>query len=621
MRKLLLAMLFLTGTAYSQESPHGPITIACEACHSTDSWLMRPDATFDHTSTGFPLDGQHRTVQCRSCHENLHFTAQSPDCASCHTDVHRQELGSNCLQCHTTASWKIADMRQKHQSTRFPLIGRHTIVDCEACHQQASSYRYAGTPIECISCHKADFEGATSPNHVASGFPVDCKQCHKVEAMNWGGSFDHNLTGFPLTGAHRTIICSDCHHNNVFTHMPTDCYSCHAATFASAVNPNHVSGGFSHDCQTCHTTIAWQPATFNHSATAFPLTGAHVSLACQECHVNGNYQLHYTGCYQCHSSNFQSATSPDHVGGAFSHDCTTCHSTNVWQPSTFSHSSTAFPLTGAHTSVTCQSCHVSGNYALHYTDCYQCHQADFTQTNNPSHVSGNFSHTCTTCHTTTAWQPASFDHSTTAFPLTGAHISVACINCHTNNNFQLVYTDCYQCHQSEYQAQTNPNHATNNFSHNCLTCHTTTAWTPSTFDHSTTAFPLTGAHVSQACIACHVGGNYQLVYSGCYTCHASDYNGTSNPNHTAAGIPKTCETCHTTTDWSGATFTHTWFPMTHGNANSNCSTCHTNSSDYSVFQCTVCHTQSQTNSDHNGVSGYVWNSINCYQCHPTGRGG
>ena len=52
------------------------------------------------------------------------------------------------------------------------------------------------------------------------------------------------------------------------------------------------------------------------------------------------------------------------------------------------------------------------------------------------------------------------------------------------------------------------------------------------------------------------------------------------------------------TNWPGATFNHTWFPMNHGNANGVCSTCHTNPNDYSVFQCTNCHTAAQTNPKH-----------------------
>jgi hypothetical protein len=40
-----------------------------------------------------------------------------------------------------------------------------------------------------------------------------------------------------------------------------------------------------------------------------------------------------------------------------------------------------------------------------------------------------------------------------------------------------------------------------------------------------------------------------------------------------------------------------------------------------VFSCTTCHLKSQTDSKHQGKSGYVYNSANCYACHPRGRAG
>ncbi len=152
-------------------------------------------------------------------------------------------------------------------------------------------------------------------------------------------------------------------------------------------------------------------------------------------------------------------------------------------------------------------------------------------------------------------------------------------------------------------------------------CHTTATWLNATFNHNNTPFPLTGAHTTVPCASCHVGGVFAGTPTDCYSCHKADYDGTTNPNHAAAGFPTTCATCHTTTSWAGATFNHTWFPMNHGNANGVCSTCHTNPNDYSVFQCTNCHTAAQTNPQHSGVSGYVYNSVNCYQCHKNGGGG
>ncbi len=694
---LVVLSFALASVGVAQDSPHGNIKIPCESCHTTNSWKMRPDAKFDHAQTGFVLDGQHKNLPCASCHRDLKFTGTSNRCISCHTDVHKSQLGSNCLRCHTTQTWKIADMIQKHQSTRFPLVGVHAQVPCQDCHGGADKNEFVGTPTTCIGCHRNDYVSTTNPSHAAAGFSTNCAQCHAVNAASWNTSFDHNtLTSFPLTGAHKAVPCSACHTSTSFKATPTDCSPCHKTQFASTTNPNHAAGGFptnctmchtttvwqpstfTHDntkfpltgahravacnqchtnnqfaslstncadchhadfiattnpnhqasgfpqnCDMCHTTMSWQQATFDHNTTKFPLTGAHATLQCQTCHVNNNYQITYSTCYQCHSSDFTGAKNPDHVAGNFSQNCQTCHTTTAWQPATFDHSTTKFPLTGAHVTTPCQSCHTNGNYQLVFSNCYQCHSSDFNGTTNPNHVANNFSQNCQTCHTTTTWQPATFDHSTTKFPLTGAHVATPCNSCHVNNNYQLVFSSCYQCHSSDFTGATNPNHVAGNFSQNCSTCHSTTAWRPATFDHGTTKFPLTGTHTTTPCQSCHVNGNYQLSYTGCYACHSADYNGTTNPNHASAGFPTTCETCHTTTSWAGATFNHTWFPITHGNSNSVCATCHTNSANYTVFSCINggCHPQAQTDPHHSGVSGYVYNSQNCYSCHPSGRGG
>jgi nitrate/TMAO reductase-like tetraheme cytochrome c subunit len=102
------------------------------------------------------------------------------------------------------------------------------------------------------------------------------------------------------------------------------------------------------------------------------------------------------------------------------------------------------------------------------------------------------------------------------------------------------------------------------------------------------------------------------------------YARTTNPNHAAAGFPTTCATCHTTTQWTGATFNHTAFPITTGAHKkgtwNSCTDCHPNATNYTVFSCTTgCHPASKTNGDHSGVRNYVYNSANCYSCHPQGR--
>ena len=327
MRKI--AMLFLLiNSAVAQESPHGQLSIACEACHSADSWKLNPHGSFNHDSTGFALQGRHRVIKCASCHENLVFKKKNPECTTCHTDVHKSELGSFCLRCHTMDSWIIADMKQKHQQTRFPLVGNHALADCEACHARASAHQYAGTPLTCISCHRTEFQATTSPNHIAQGFPIDCSQCHAVDALGWPAKFDHNLTTFPLTGAHRAVLCAQCHGNGQFARISADCYSCHSQNFAQAQSPDHAAAGFSHACQTCHTTTAWSPSTFNHDQAYFRIySGRHQGKwsACSTCHQNNSNYAEFT-CLTCHT---QANTDPNHTGVSryvySSPACYSCH--------------------------------------------------------------------------------------------------------------------------------------------------------------------------------------------------------------------------------------------------------------------------------------------------------
>ncbi len=676
-------------------SPHGNLTIPCQNCHTSVGWKpIRAVPEFDHNTTRYPLRGLHQGVSCTQCHAKPVFSNTGTNCADCHADIHRRQMGANCEQCHTVKGWNIITQRVKEHDNRFPLVGGHAGLDCADCHKSEAVGQFQGLSIQCYSCHQRTFQQATSPNHVTAGFPTQCEQCHTIN--NWqSAKFDHlQFTGFALTGMHATLDCTACHAGGNYAKTPATCVGCHLPDFQKASNPNHISLGLPQTCQNCHSTAAWQPASFNHDSVGFPLTGGHAKLQCDQCHTNGNYNLTTTACVSCHIKDFQGTTNPNHIAAGMPQQCEICHTTSAWQPASFDHSKTAFPLTGAHAQVQCAQCHTNGNYNLTTAACVSCHLKDFQGTTNPNHTTAGLPQQCEVCHSTSAWQPAKFDHSKTGFPLTGAHVSVLCAQCHANGNYNLAVTTCVSCHLKDFQGTNNPNHttagfpqqceichttsnwnatsfnhattgwpltgahsglqcsqchtngnynltstacvgchlndfkATNNPNHvssgfpqQCEVCHSTAAWSPASFNHNNTSFPLTGAHTSVACASCHVNNNYSTVPTDCFSCHKTDYQATNNPNHVSAGFPTTCATCHTTTSWLGATFNHTWFPMNHGNANGVCATCHTNSSNYSIFQCTNCHTKSNTDGDHRNVSGYVYNSVNCYQCHRNGGGG
>ncbi|HLA64101.1 MAG TPA: hypothetical protein VK610_06715, partial [Rhodothermales bacterium] len=133
-----------------------------------------------------------------------------------------------------------------------------------------------------------------------------------------------------------------------------------------------------------------------------------------------------------------------------------------------------------------------------------------------------FPQTCTTCHQSTTWAGATFNHTTaTGFPLVGAHTSLGCESCHTLPDYGPIYNpanqnDCYACHQDDYQAE----HAGTGFPTTCLSCHNTNQWEGAQFNHDP-LFPIySGEHEGEwdTCQDCHTTpGNFQIF--SCITCH------------------------------------------------------------------------------------------------------
>lgn len=626
----VLGPVILSRAQGQKESPHGKLALDCGDCHTAERWSpVEKTPKFRHDATGFALEASHARIACRRCHQSLVFDRVGSACVDCHKDVHRGELGSRCEACHTAATWtNQREMFRVHSRTRFPLLSVHASLDCAACHRGQSPAEYALTPAECGACHAKTYDQTRAPNHPQAGFPRQCEGCHQTTARSWHeATFRHDT--FPLRGAHLAVACQKCHSAG-YKGTARDCVGCHRGDYDRAKSPDHAAARFPTQCQNCHLDTAWRPASFtDHNKTRFPLTGAHQSVECARCHVGGRYAGTPLDCYACHQKDYQGTTSPNHASAQFPTSCQNCHNTGAWRPANFDHGKTAFPLTGAHTSVDCAKCHTNGRYAGTPKDCLSCHQKDYQGTTSPNHAAGGFPTTCQNCHTTAAWKPANFDHNATGFPLTGAHASVDCTKCHTNGRYAGTPKDCFSCHQKDYQGTTNPNHVASNFPTSCQTCHSTGAWRPASFNHNATGFPLTGAHARVDCASCHKNGRYAGTPKDCYSCHQNDYNGTGNPNHAAAGFPTQCQQCHSTSAWRPASFDHDgrYFPIysgKHRGAWSSCQDCHRNANNYAAFECIYCHAHSNkadVDQRHRDVSGYQYSSPACYRCHPQGVAG
>jgi hypothetical protein len=623
-----------TCTSCHRDEHKGELGANCANCHTTRSFLDMTHMRERHQATSFPLTGRHAAADCRSCHAprapgQQAFVNLPTTCSTCHMKEYNAArtpphlaggFPRDCAACHSSDSWRGAPF--DHNATQFPLTGAHRAATCQGCH---ADNVYKGKPTTCASCHQQQFASTTNPPHAAAGFALTCQTCHNTTAWS-GAPFDHDRTQFPLTGAHKASTCADCHRDGVYRGKPTTCVSCHQSAYDRTTKPAHKPAGFSTTCQTCHTTTAWLGAVFDHNATRFPLAGAHRAVDCSSCHADGVYSGKPTTCVSCHQTAFNATKNPPHAAAAFPTSCETCHSQTAWVPSSFNHAATQFPLTGAHLTTTCAGCHADGVYNGKPTDCVSCHQAKYNATTNPPHAAAGFSTACQTCHTTTQWPGAVFDHGATRFPLVGAHRAVNCADCHADGVYRGKPTTCVSCHQAKYAATTNPAHAAAAFPTTCETCHSQTAWTPASFNHAATLFPLTGAHLTTTCSKCHGDGVYKGKPTTCVSCHLAKYTATTNPNHTAAGFPTDCAACHTTTQWLGATFDHDgkYFPIysgAHAGKWSTCATCHTSPTSFAVFTCTNCHLKAKTDEQHQGRAGYVYASQSCYGCHPRGKSG
>jgi hypothetical protein len=549
----------------------------CARCHSDHNgenfqlihWEPTQKA-FDHSKTGYILEGKHSGLTCQQCHTAAHispavkssikikdlnrtFLGLSRDCLSCHTDRHQGQLGKDCTRCHGFNDWKPTN-QFNHAQTRYPLTGEHARVACQKCHKPAADHpevlKYVGLAFHaCSDCHTDVHHGV---------FKAACESCHntagwkQISAAAVSERFDHSTTKYPLLGKHVGVRCELCHVGGDLNRpIPFQkCMDCHNTDPHRGQFSARKDGG---ECASCHTVEGFKPTTFTvamHKETAYPLEAKHSTVACERCHfpkgLDTLYKIKLTQCRDCHADIHKG----QFAGAPWNNRCESCHAVSGFKPSSYplaKHKTTRFPLTGGHIAVPCMECHkadvLSANpstalYRFRDLSCTTCHvdphRGEFAERMKTRRPDGTL-WGCEACHSTATWtDKLRFDHSSTSFILTGAHRAVACINCHKPPNLEVtmknvVYNSapkkCDGCHQDPHGRQ----FARNGLNPGCDSCHNTARWKPSLFDHETrTDFSLKGSHIDVPCRDCHkltreVENNAVLFYKPtphqCAACH------------------------------------------------------------------------------------------------------
>jgi hypothetical protein len=282
------------------------------------------------------------------------------------------------------------------------------------------------------------------------------------------------------------------------------------------------------------------------------------------------------------------------------------------------HSRTGSKLGGvaAHAELTdnCSACHAPPWHSeTMATRCLACHTQVRDQLDHHQPLHGKLADgaRCRDCHTEHRGPQAQltrldrFHHDFAAFPLTGKHQAVECRACHRDETHRGTPTACVACHAE-------PAVHKGRFGTGCAQCHSTSAWTGAAFDHDLAAFKLTGRHKTVDCKSCHVNNVYAGTAQTCASCHAE-------PAKHKGRYGTACAQCHTTSQWTGATFKHT-FPLNHGRRGvSACTTCHTTPNEFKTYTCYGCHEHTPAKIERRHAKRIIANLQDCVRCHANGR--
>ena len=434
-----------------------------------------------------------------------------------------------------------------------PLAEDHADLDnilkCTSCHEPGAGV----TPTRCMACHERVEEQVRTETGFHANLGEECASCHSdhkgrdfalIQLVQ--ETFNHQVTGFALTGEHAPLDCVECHTDapEDYTGLSSDCSSCHDEPHGAGASTRELLS----QCRSCHDADDWDAtpiplSVFDHDdpkQADYPLHAAHDDVACDDCHKETRFVPTVAElCTDCHDD--------PHRNQFRNQACTDCHTDERpdWRVTPWDHDKrTKFALVGVHNDVRCSECHGSGPSAtyvpLPHERCSTCHEDVHEGQFDPRD--------CDDCHQQVAGGFVDFviDHDQTNYPLRNAHKEVTCEDCHGEGPAAtfagLPFADCDDCHEDKHDARFEPD--------SCDSCHATDGlWDVAEFDHGRTDFMLNGAHVEVTCAECH-GEDEQKVltpidHATCRDCHSDD-----DPHEgSVAELP--CTTCHTDYDPTG----------------------------------------------------------------------
>jgi len=410
--------------------------------------------------------------------------------------------------------------------------------------------------------------------------------------------FDHNPTGFPLTGTHVFVPCESCHINARYKTTPRACFGCHngmTAPGAASVLSHPVTTNY---CEGCHQTTTWRDYRFiDHVQALGPCANCHnnkiaagktpnhpiTNAACNTCHFNtvtfkGGILPANPPQAPAATATKSGTTTPAAAATAPTRAATAPAATAASPTATMATPAApaapaAPPAAGLSNLPSTQPPSGAFNVATKpshtgfLSGCARCHNGIAATGKRSNHVITNAA--CETCHkSTVTFAGARMNH-------TG--LVANCASCHTGaiatgKPARHITTNapCETCHKSTVTfAGVRMNHT--GLIANCARCHTGAIATGKPARHIATNAPCETCHKSTMTFA-GARVDHASLTGTCASCH----NGTTAqgrpPRHVITTAP--CDTCHRTRFWTPVTYRHTSPAyVNHGPAVS-CSSCH-----------------------------------------------
>ncbi len=315
---------------------------------------------------------------------------------------------------------------------------------------------------------------------------------------------------------------------------------------------------------------------FNHMTTGFPLSGGHASAACETCHAGGVFKGTPRTCDACHAVGRRIVATPKSNSHIITDaPCESCHfNTATWLGARFNHGTV-----------------VPGQ-------CATCHNGRISTGKHRAHIATTYS--CDQCHRSSAWLPASWNH-------TG--VSQDCSFCHkaggSGRNYtttakhatfivSLAISNCASCHSNYYSFYSHYYKHDKAFV-SCGECHANPSYT-------------TAGGVTQAVNAIHASAT-AVGISNCESCHVRSYTsfaGARYRHNDAAFGAGDCVACHNGTHAgiTGIPSNHAYALANLLNAPAQCNWCHSTASTWAGMnhnqlkagtKCIDCHLSGTSN--------------------------